>query len=183
MKKLILIFFGIVLISSSAFAQQSLPAQYGDRMQELLNQFKVKEKDQKETKVEPISTSLLKYAKNLIGVPYRYATSNPKIGFDCSGFVNYVFKQVGIKVPRSSAAFKNAGEVKKLSNVKVGDVLLFTGSDANVRQIGHVGIVYSVSNRGIKFIHASSTRSKGVIISDLDNHYKKRFMQGVSILE
>lgn len=184
MNKLFLIIICLFLISKASNAQQSLPVLYGDRMQELMDKIRPKEEAPKtKAKPESLSTSLLKYAKTLVGVPYKYASNNPKIGFDCSGFVNYVFKKIGVKVPRSSAAFKYAGTPTKLSKVKAGDLLLFTGSNANNRQIGHVGIVYKVTNKGIKFIHASSTRSKGVVISDLDAHYKKRFMQGVSILE
>lgn len=183
MNKLVLL-LGFLFLSVTVSAQQSLPAQYGEKMQELLGQFPKSESNEKaEGPSESLTSSLLSYAKTLIGVPYKYASSNPKIGFDCSGFVNYVFRHIGIKVPRSSSAFKNAGEVKKLENVKVGDVLLFTGSNPKVRQIGHVGIVYSIGDEGIKFIHSSSGKKKGVTISKMDAHYKTRFMQGVSILE
>lgn len=184
MHKVLLILVSCFLISTSVSAQQSLPAQYGEKMQELLGQLpKADDSKKDDSKPESLTASLLSYAKTLIGVPYRYASSNPKIGFDCSGFVNYVFKHIGVKVPRSSSAFKNVGGVKKLENVKVGDVLLFTGSNPKIRQIGHVGIVYSIGDEGIKFIHSSSGKKKGVVISKMDTHYKTRFMQGVSILE
>ena len=42
--------------------------------------------------------------------PYVYAEQDPNIGFDCSGFINYVFKNYDITVPRSSSGFKNFGK-------------------------------------------------------------------------
>jgi len=128
------------------------------------------------------SDQLIGFAKKLIGVPYRYASSSPKKGFDCSGFVNYVFKNIGFDVPRSSPDFASAGTPVKLAEAKVGDVLIFTGSNPKQRKIGHVGIIYSIDGDDIKFIHSSSGRSKGVTITPLDGYYKSRFMKAVSII-
>ena len=127
--------------------------------------------------------NLLDFAKSMIGVPYRYASSNPNIGFDCSGFVNYVFQNFGFKVPRSSPEFARAGVPVKLGDAKVGDVLIFTGSNPKVREIGHVGIISSIEDGEIKFIHSSSGKAHGVTITNLDGYYKSRFMKAVSIIE
>src|SRR5476651_2096627 len=56
------------------------------------------------------SESILSFAQTLLGIHYRAASSDPLRGFDCSGFVSYVFKNFNFKVPRSSSDFKNAGE-------------------------------------------------------------------------
>lgn len=125
---------------------------------------------------------LIKFAKTLIGIPYRYASSSPEKGFDCSGFVNYVFENFGFKVPRSSSAFPAAGKPVSLKNAKVGDVLIFTGTNPKIRSIGHVGIVYSIEGDEIKFIHASSGKANGVTITELNTYYKSRFMEAVSII-
>ncbi|MBC7617271.1 MAG: C40 family peptidase [Pedobacter sp.] len=127
--------------------------------------------------------NLLDFAKSMIGVPYRYASSNPNKGFDCSGFVNYVFQNFGFKVPRSSPEFARAGVPVKLGDAKVGDVLIFTGSNPKVREIGHVGIISSIEDGEIKFIHSSSGKAHGVTITNLDGYYKSRFMKAVSIIE
>ena len=127
--------------------------------------------------------NLLAFAKSMIGVPYRYASSNPNKGFDCSGFVNYVFQNFGFKVPRSSPEFARAGMPVKLGDAKVGDVLIFTGSNPKVREIGHVGIISSIEDGEIKFIHSSSGKAHGVTITNLDGYYKSRFMKAVSIIE
>lgn len=53
---------------------------------------------------------LVDFAKILLGVPYRYASIDPSKGFDCSGFITYVFNHFNIEVPRSSIDFTNAGK-------------------------------------------------------------------------
>src|ERR1700712_5610526 len=56
------------------------------------------------------SDDLLNFAQTLIGTRYRSASSNPVHGFDCSGFVSYVFKNFNFDVPRSSCEFIDAGQ-------------------------------------------------------------------------
>ncbi|MER3464122.1 MAG: glycoside hydrolase, partial [Chitinophagaceae bacterium] len=46
--------------------------------------------------------SIVSFSKTLIGTPYRYGSTDPKVGFDCSGFITYVFNHFSISVPRSS---------------------------------------------------------------------------------
>src|SRR5437588_6148044 len=55
------------------------------------------------------SYNLVYFAQSLIGTPYREASSDPSYGFDCSGFVSYVFKSFNANVPRSSEDFINVG--------------------------------------------------------------------------
>src|ERR1700733_15002744 len=84
--------------------------------------------------------SIIQFARTLIGVPYRTAMCDPLRGFDCSGFVNYVFKNFNFDVPRSSAEFANIGERISLEDAKPGDIIIFT-SPTRRHQIGHMGIV------------------------------------------
>jgi cell wall-associated NlpC family hydrolase len=119
----------------------------------------------------------------MLGIRYRTASSSPSRGFDCSGFVNYVFSNFGFKVPRSSREFAASGEAKKLEDAKIGDVILFTGTNSRSRTPGHVGIIYSIDGDEIKFIHSSSGNKRGVTITSLDEgFYKKRFIKVISIL-
>ena len=172
MKKSLVLFCFIFLIASTG-KSQTVSAQY----QELLK--KVTLNIQHKTP----AGRLIEFAKTMIGVPYRYASNNPALGFDCSGFVNYVFSNFGFKVPRSSRDFASSGETKKLEDAKIGDVILFTGTNSRVRTPGHVGIIYAIDGDQVKFIHSSSGHSKGVTISSLDEgFYKKRFIKVVSIL-
>src|SRR5687768_9780506 len=85
--------------------------------------------------------AVVAFAQTLIGTPYKYATSDPKTGFDCSGFITYVFNHFDIAVPRSSKDFENIGENIPRPNAKPGDLILFTGTDNTRRIVGHMGIV------------------------------------------
>lgn len=125
---------------------------------------------------------LISFAKGFLGVPYRYASAIPEKGFDCSGFVHFVFSNFGINVPHSSKAFKNLGMLVKPEDFKVGDVLVFYGY-RNATQIGHVGIICEAAGMNSKFIHASSGKVKEVIISELNSEmYKRRFFQCVDVI-
>ena len=120
--------------------------------------------------------SLIKFAKTLIGKPYKYASTDPSVGFDCSGFINYVFNHFNIKVPRSSKDFRNAGKEIALEDSKPGDLILFTGTNPAEREIGHIGLI--ISNKdGISFIHSSSGKADGVVITDLNEYYLGRFVK------
>ena len=128
--------------------------------------------------------SVITFAQTLLGTPYREASSNPSYGFDCSGFVSYVFKSFDVKVPRSSSEFINAGERISIDDAKPGDVILFTGTKTHhPHSIGHVGIVFSNDGDGLKFIHSTSGKEHGVTISAMDDTYKRRFVQVVRLLK
>jgi cell wall-associated NlpC family hydrolase len=183
MKKIIVPILFFILFTTTGKSQTIIPAQYQEVIKKLVANLPKEVKDaDKSNNSGTSSTSLIDFAKSMLGIPYRYATSNPKVGFDCSGFVSYVFSNFGFKVPRSSVEFSSTGKEVSLGNAKVGDVLIFTGSNPRVRRIGHVGIIYSIDDEGIKFIHASSGKAHGVTITSLDGYYKSRFIKAVTIL-
>lgn len=125
---------------------------------------------------------IITFAKKYLGTAYCYASSDPKKGFDCSGFVNFVFDNFGIELPRSSSGFANVGKTLKPEEFRVGDVLVFYGyRDRN--SIGHVGIICEANGMKSKFIHSSSGKEMAVIISDLDSdQYTKRFYKCVDVI-
>ena len=105
---------------------------------------------------------------------YRYKGYD-KSGFDCSGYIHYVFNNFGYNVPRSSIGLTSIGKEINLSEVKKGDLLFFKGRNINNKKIGHVSMVIEVDEKSLTMIH--STR-RGIIIdrlSDVD-YYKKRFI-------
>ena len=132
-------------------------------------------------KTAPDAQHFVDYAKTLIGTPYAYGSVNPSVGFDCSGFVNYVSNHFGIKVPRSSVQFTNLGKEVEQAKAMPGDVILFTGTNPNERVVGHMGIVTENPTTGLKFIHSSSGRSNGVTISEMSDYYKTRFVKIIRI--
>ena len=123
---------------------------------------------------------LVSFAETLIGVPYKYASIEPTIGFDCSGFITYVFNHFNIKVPRSSVDFTYVGKEISLKNAMEGDLILFTGTVDPIRIVGHMGIV-TENNKTLKFIHSTSGRANGVTNSEFSDHYKRRFVKVVRI--
>ncbi|MEP7251753.1 MAG: C40 family peptidase [Ginsengibacter sp.] len=126
--------------------------------------------------------TLISFAKTLIGTPYRYASTDPRIGFDCSGFITYVFNHFNVKVPRSSKDFEHIGKEIPVNKSKQGDLILFTGTDSTERIIGHMGIVIS-NNDSLRFIHSSSGKANGVVITALNNYYRSRFVKTIRVLD
>jgi len=124
---------------------------------------------------------LVKYAETLIGVPYLYGSTNPQQGFDCSGFITYVFNHFNIDVPRSSIEFTNVGTAIPLEKSKPGDLILFTGTDSTERFVGHMGIIISNDSIQTLFIHSTSGKANGVTITPLNDYYKSRFVKVIRI--
>jgi cell wall-associated NlpC family hydrolase len=111
--------------------------------------------------------SLVAFGKSLVGTPYLYASSDPAKGFDCSGFITYVFNHFGIAVPRSSVDFTDRGIEIPTSFASPGDLILFTGTDSTIRIVGHMGIVESNERGNLLFLHSTSGKAYGVVISPL----------------
>src|SRR5688500_1031773 len=121
--------------------------------------------------------SLMRFAESLIGVRYVYGSTNPKVGFDCSGFITYVFNHFNIPVPRSSVDFTHVGSTVPVTEAKRGDIILFTGTNPAERHVGHMGLVTSNLNDSLHFIHATSGKAMGVTITPLSKYYKSRFVR------
>jgi cell wall-associated NlpC family hydrolase len=130
--------------------------------------------------------SILRYAQSFLGKPYVYACADPSKGFDCSGFVSFVFGHFGVHVPRSSIDYGFLFSGIPPDSARSGDILVFTGTNASIRKAGHVGIVLSKPGQELRFIHSSSSRKhNGVVISSfLDSpYYKERLLGVVRVLE
>lgn len=127
--------------------------------------------------------SLVAFAKTLIGVPYRYGGCTPE-GFDCSGFVNYVFSNMGISLPRSSPELARIGTEVEIEDACKGDIIIFAGSDPKKRPVGHAGIVVSDPGEPLKFIHSATSGKIGVIENLLDgyDYFTRRFVKLVRVV-
>lgn len=132
------------------------------------------EETKKETTTSKTS-ELVKYAKQYLGSRYVYGGTTPS-GFDCSGFVMYVYKQFGVSLPHSSSAQSKKGTKVEKANLQQGDIVFFSDYKTH-KGIGHCGI-YIGNNQ---FIHAS-TEKTGVITSSLNSgSYKTRYVTAVRI--
>jgi cell wall-associated NlpC family hydrolase len=134
------------------------------------------------TQPEMDRDSIINYAKKYLGTPYLYAGNDPKKGFDCSGFIHYVFDHFDVDLPRSSGSYKNLGKAKKPNDFKVGDILVFYGYKDKTT-IGHLGIICEANGMQSKFIHASSGKVNSVTITSLaTEHYTNRFYKCIDVL-
>lgn len=120
---------------------------------------------------------VVSFAKTLQGVPYKYGSTDPQQGFDCSGFITYVFSHFNIKVPRSSIEFTDVGRTIPADSAKPGDLILFTGTDSTEKFVGHMGIIVSNDNGKPSFIHSTSGKAYSVTITPLSDYYMSRYVR------
>jgi cell wall-associated NlpC family hydrolase len=115
-------------------------------------------------------SEVVQIALGFLGVPYRWGASSPS-GFDCSGLTSYVYRQVGITLPRTSRDQYRAGShiaADRLDLLRAGDLVFFgTGGDAN--QVHHVGIY--IGNG--QYVHAPQ-QNDVVKISSLTDRISSR---------
>ncbi|RYY30950.1 MAG: NlpC/P60 family protein [Sphingobacteriaceae bacterium] len=124
---------------------------------------------------------LITFAKTLQGIRYKYGSINPNEGFDCSGFITYVFNHFNIAVPRTSVGFTDVHHEIPLRNAKPGDLVLFTGTDSTIRIVGHMGIFVSPPGLPLQFIHSTSGKANGVTITPLNAYYMGRYVKTVRV--
>lgn len=112
----------------------------------------------------------LLYALGLLGSPYKMGGTDPSKGVDCSGFVRHVYKATeDIDLPHSAKAISRNGEPVEKDQLQPGDLVFF---NTLRRPFSHVGI-YAGDG---KFVHATSSRSKEVMVSNMnDSYWTKRY--------
>jgi len=114
-------------------------------------------------------SDMLNYALNLIGVNYKYGGTQPTTGFDCSGYVSHVFRQVaGLSLPHNALAISRQGKQISVNELQPGDLVFF---NTLRRSFSHVGI-YIGNNR---FVHAPSSGGGVQVVSMTDGYWVKRF--------
>ena len=120
---------------------------------------------------------LISIAKSKVGSRYKSGATGPN-SFDCSGFVYYAYKNVGIKIPRVSTNQAKIGKKLSRSELKKGDIVCF--DTAKRGHVNHTGIYLGDG----RFIHASSGRAYSVTVSNLDKgFYKEKFRWGTRVLK
>ena len=111
--------------------------------------------------VVTVGDQAVNLAYDYLGVPYVWGGTSPK-GFDCSGYTQYIYKQLGIEINRTAAQQLKNGT--KVTDLQIGDLVFFKNTYDTNAAASHVGI-YIGNNQ---FIHAASG---GVKITSLDHEY------------
>ena len=101
----------------------------------------------------PATGTVLETAQSLIGTPYRPAGETPSDGFDCSGFVKWVYARHGIRLPRRTQDQLMAGRPVRKEELRAGDLVFFAPSGAlSSLHVGifdgHGGFIHSPSRGG-----------------------------------
>jgi lipoprotein Spr len=129
--------------------------------------------------LEQLAHSILHRGHQLLGTPYRYGGMSTKTGFDCSGFIGYLFhEEAGIKLPRTTREMVqlNAPRVAR-GELQPGDIIFFSTRGRGGR-VNHAGIYIGDQ----QFIHSASRRS-GVRVDRLDQGYwSTRYLQAKRVL-
>jgi cell wall-associated NlpC family hydrolase len=112
---------------------------------------------------------LTSYAYGLIGTPYKFGGHSPKTGFDCSGFVDYVFQRTAnVSLPHNAQQISRHGSPIKSSQLREGDLVFY---DTNNEAYSHVGI-YLGNDR---FIHAPSSGGSVRTENMRENYWKSHY--------
>lgn len=120
--------------------------------------------------------AIVKVAKKMLGVKYRYGGTSPGRGFDCSGLVQYSHKAAGISLPRTTGQQYKAAKWIARKYLQAGDLVFFKTTSS--RAVSHVGI-YLGNN---KFIHAPSSGKRVKISSMKEKYWRKRYSGGGRVL-
>ena len=117
-------------------------------------------------RVDSRGTAAADQALKMVGKPYRFGGSTPAKGFDCSGLVQYSFRQAGVALPRDTEQQRRASASIRVSSLRRGDLVFF---NEGWRRNSHVGIYLGSG----KFVHAPSSGGH-VRTESLDSPYWKK---------
>ena len=145
--------------------------------QELLTKLK-KIKAKRNSHLSYNKTQILNNAKEYLGGKYVWGGTQPK-GFDCSGYIQYLYKKGGVALPRTAYQQSKVGLLVNRNELKKGDLLFFLTDKKRNIPITHVGMY--IGND--KFIHAAS-KKKGIIISSLSkSKYNRIYVKAKRIIQ
>lgn len=163
--------FNVKLIEQSSRVQNNQSAENNLLSDEILKTANLKN-------IPGARREILTESKKHIGIPYSFGSKDPTSGFDCSGYVSYVYKKsIGHTLPAGSKnQFSSGGGVMVgFEQLKPGDLMFFSH---NGRQIQHVGIYIDENH----FIHAPRT-GRRISIDELGRYWKQKFVKGKTFLQ
>ena len=112
------------------------------------------------------TSSVVNAAKSLMGIKYRSGGTTPETGFDCSGFVKYVYSLFGVNLSGGSSSQLHAGSAVSEGNMKAGDIIIWANNGSNSAAhssiyAGDGTIIHATSNKGVQKTALSSWKSWG----------------------
>jgi cell wall-associated NlpC family hydrolase len=132
--------------------------------------------------------NIVSYSNTFLGMPYLWGGTTPALfdttgkylsgGFDCSGFVQYIYKNFDMNLPRTTMEQVNEGASVNINSLETGDLVFFKTNPAVPSEISHVGI-YIGNN---KFMH-SPKDNDAIKISELTGYYKDNFVIGKRLIK
>lgn len=155
--------------------QQPLPSPASEPTREQVTELT----DEAPYQLPALADSILDRGFELVGTRYRMGGTSTKTGFDCSGFVGYLFREeAGIKLPRSTREMINLdAPLIAREELEPGDIVFFNNRGRG--RVSHAGIYIGDD----QFIHSSSSRSGGVRVDSLDSRYwRTSFMEAKRVL-
>ncbi len=107
---------------------------------------------------------IVSFARQYLGYRYVYGGTTPSTGFDCSGFIYYIYKSCGYSISRSLSAQANTGTAVPKSELQAGDIVFFNNTSSGA--LGHVGIYIGNGT----MIHAANSK-RGVVTDTINSGY------------
>jgi cell wall-associated NlpC family hydrolase len=122
--------------------------------------------------VVDLRSNIIDNAKTYVGTRYRYASTNPKVGFDCSGFTSFILSKYGYRIAHGSSSQANLGKRVSLEDAQAGDLVFF----GRKKRINHVALVVKNNKGNITVVH--STNSRGVVVENINSsdYWRKRVL-------
>lgn len=158
-------------VSSSYLTTEEIKEEAKAPAEEVKDEQEVAVEQAQKPAVNNNGVSAANIAGQFVGYPYVWGSSNPSVGFDCSGLVVNTYRQLGVSLPHSSAAQFNTGYAVDYNSLQPGDLIFFAIKGGG---IDHVGIITSSDGT---FIHASTPRS-GVRYDNVYNNYYQNTFRG-----
>ncbi len=123
---------------------------------------------------EFVIDSVITFGKKFLGLHYKYGGTTPQ-GFDCSGYVSYIFNKFGYHLPHSSSAMATVGEKIDIKKAQKGDFIYFKGRSTKTNRVGHVALIIKADSGQITMMHSCH---RGVLIEKYNqsDYYKNRFL-------
>ncbi len=124
-----------------------------------------------ESRADELREAIVETALDQVGEDYKYGGESPSEGFDCSGLVQYSYKESGIKLPRSAAAQRKAGRAIKFADARPGDLLFYHFGD---RKAGDLHVVIFIGDG--EAVHAPVRNGEVAVIKITARAWRDRYV-------